>query len=315
MDNIERRLADVKQEASEAIARSADRGAVIATRARKERVAILSIGPLSVLLLVVTVFGLVRSWELGSSQRMPPATTGERNHDEPRDERPPYEGVPLRGRSNGSDRLVRLVFPDGTSTVMRYDRTLGIERMGARPEAGVTLDIGDAPCATLLVATRGEGGALHPPGEPLERYQVDGRSAELWDAYPKDPAGRYLIFRAGPWHLGLADTPDRCVSAPRNAGLWVRNFHPYVVGPLVAIRGDVRLHEAAVVWATSDLYLQARLIRCRAAADTSSDHDNLIVHRSNGFARWCRRGSDVEFSAETSNPRLLDRLVEGVSTS
>lgn len=317
MNNVEEHLAKLKDEASAATAGSTESATAIAQRARKERIAIFVVGPVGVLLVVAAVLSVATAWDTASPERSPSSPSEERPDKAAQGERPPYQGVRLRGRRSGSDRLVPLVFATGRTTVVRYQRQLGIHRIGARPSAAVDLIAGDPPCGTLVVATQGSPAALHPSGKPLKTFSADGRTAELWKAYPKDPSQRYLMFRAGRWYLGLADTPDRCVSVPRNARLWVRHFRPAPMGQLVVIRGDVVVRQAAVLWASRHVYLQARLTetRCRSTGSSSSRGQQWVVHRSRGFARWCKRGEFVQFSADTTDSELLDRLIDGVSTT
>lgn len=301
--------------------RDADSLVMQALRGRR---LLLMIGTASFLLLGALSFNALRAFRGNQSDNpVPPAmrqsTADPRTTDQatpdPEDERPPYRGRAIQTQSAGENQTADLVFPNGSTAVIEFDSSLPLGKVGVRPSAALELNASGIRCRTLMVASYGDSLPLHPTGEPLGSYGPPGARAELWAAYPRDPAKKYLMFVEEDWHVGLADSPDGCVSRRRHAEAWADVFRLETSGPFVIVRGQAEVIDPGLVWSTPSFFLHARIVEQSCAPNgEGSGTGKVVVHRSDQFARWCVPGSSVHFYAEAPDDDLLDRLVRGVRT-
>lgn len=112
-----------------------------------------------------------------------------------------------RTRSEGDRTVLPVTFPDGTSAEVVYPAKLRIAELGVRPKGGWGTLEGkefDGCCARDFLFGYGSGtsDALATDRADKTFTGADGRPVHLVPAVPGGPAD-YLVFRVGPWRVGV----------------------------------------------------------------------------------------------------------------
>ncbi len=167
-------------------------------RRRRTLTMLVSAGVVSAVLVAVGV----AAGEILRPNSDPPVAS----HPTPSPAEAPGAFVP-RTRSEGDRTVLPVTFPDGTTAEVVYPTELRIAALGVRPKGGWgTLEGAefDGCCARDFLFGYGSGttDALATDRANKTFTGADGRPVHLVPAAPGGPTD-YLVFRVGPWRVGV----------------------------------------------------------------------------------------------------------------